>query len=317
MSNQSARSAGRLGIKEIIAVASCVFGLALIVFAFGTGKSLKKESSAAANASAQAPQKKPARAWNMALGNVVVVAQELGFAIKTANDDRAEPSKILSRLEGQLQGLRELYRQESEKNPSLMGGMLLQFNVNVSGEVSQVKEIASRITDADFKEAVIAEISKWSFQDLVADPTTVNCPLLFVREGMDITTVVQWEKSFGQFGDRNILAKGNAQPVQQSKAPAGSKSIGAGVKTVAVSPEKTVSIGAAKSPGAIYQIKYPTSLRREPNFNSTSLAKFAIGTKVSILSNRGEWLEVRPDSGGLSGFIRKEFVAPIEIAQKP
>jgi hypothetical protein len=317
MNIHSGRSAAPLGIKAIIAIISCVFGLALIIFGVGTGTSPKKDVAAAANASVQGPQKKPIRAWNMALGNVVVVAQELGFGIKAANDAGAEQSTILARFDGQLQSLREFYRQEGEKNPALMGGMLLQFNVNASGEVSQVKEIASRITDVDFKKAVIAEVSKWSFQDITSDNLTVNCPLLFVREGMDITTLVQWEKSLGQFSDKNALAKSNMQPTQQSKVSERTKSTAVAANAVAATPGKTAATTAPKSPATAYQIKYPTSLRKEPNFNSASLGAFTIGTKVFLLSSRGEWLEVRSEDRGLSGFIRKEFVTPVELAQKP
>ena len=317
MNTRSAGSSGRLGVRPIIAILGCVFGLGLIVFALGAGtKSPEKEAPAGGTAVAREP-KKPGRAWNMALGNVVVVAQELGFGVKTANDSSADPRKLIARLDGQLQSLRELYRAESGKDPTLMGGMTLQFNVNPSGEVSQVKEIASRITDIDFKKAVIAEVSKWSFQDITSDNLTVNCPLLFVREGMDITTLVQWEKSLAQFGDKNVLAKSTMQAIQQSKSPQRFKPVGTGVKTVAAAPEKAAPTTAAKSPATLYRIKYATSLRKEPNFTSTSLGKFTIGTKVFLLSSRGEWLEVRSDDSGLSGFIRKEFVTPIEVAQKP
>jgi len=231
MNTRSAGSSGRLGVRPIIAILGCVFGLGLIVFALGAGtKSPEKEAPAGGTAVAREP-KKPGRAWNMALGNVVVVAQELGFGVKTANDSSADPRKLIARLDGQLQSLRELYRAESGKDPTLMGGMTLQFNVNPSGEVSQVKEIASRITDIDFKKAVIVEVSKWSFQDITSDNLTVNCPLLFVREGMDITTLVQWEKSLAQFGDKNVLAKSTVQAIQQSKSPQRPKRVGTGVRT--------------------------------------------------------------------------------------
>src|SRR5207247_7092383 len=203
----------------------------------------EKEAPAGGTAVAREP-KKPGRAWNMALANVVVVAQELGYEVKTGNDSSSDPRKLSAGLDGQLQSLRELYRAESGKDPTLMGGMTLQFNVNPSGEVSQVKEIASRITDIDFKKAVIAEVSKWSFQDITSDNLTVNCPLLFVREGMDITTLVQWEKSLAQFSDKNVLAKSNVPAIQQNKSTQRFKPVGTGVKNVVEVADKVESHNA-------------------------------------------------------------------------
>jgi hypothetical protein len=319
MSTGSARNGKPTGVRGIVAVLSCVAGLGLVFFGFGVSmRSPKQEATASGTPEAQTQKKKPARAWNMALGNVVIVAQDLGFGVKSAKDDIADPSKFAARIDSQLQSLREIYRVEGEKNPALMGGIMLQFSVNPSGEVSQVKEIASRIPDGEFKKAVASEISKWSFQDIVAENVTVNCPLLFVREGMDITTLVQWEKSLGQFGDKSTLARGNTSgsAIQQFKAVETSNRAMAASTSAAAVPEKPALASAAKALPGGYQIKYATSVRKEPNFSAAAVGKFTIGTKVSIIDNRGEWLEVRADGTNSSGFIRKEFVVPIEIAHK-
>jgi hypothetical protein len=130
---------------------------------------------------------------------------------------------------------------------------------------------------------------------------------------MDITTVVQWEKSLGQIGDKGIVAKNSVQPVQRSKASETPKPVDAkSVATVSKdSPLRTV-----RSAATIYQVKYATSLRKEPNFSSLPLAKFTVGTKVTLLASRGQWLEVRADDNAQSGFIRKEFVTALDLAQK-
>jgi hypothetical protein len=41
-----------------------------------------------------------------------------------------------------------------------------------------------------------------------------------------------------------------------------------------------------------------------------------IGTKVTVLGKQGDWLEVRTTASGPTGFIRKEFVAPAEVAHQ-
>lgn len=319
MSVASEDKAARLSFKIVIALSSCVFGLGLILYGFGAGlKSSKPEAAAEANPPAQAPRKKPVHAWNMALGDVVIVAQELGFSVASAKTSTIEQSKVLARIDSQLQKLRELYRQEGEKNPGLMGNINLQLNVSAGGDVTQVKELSSRIPDGEFKKAVIAEVSHWSFAELVPESVTINCPLLFIREGMDITTLVQWEKSLAQLEDKPATARGADpnRPVQQAKTVEAPRVTQAPTKTAAAAEASPRS--SIRPAPSLYQIKYATSLRAEPNFTSASLARFTIGTKVSLLNSRGDWLEVRATDSGYSGYIRKEFVTPpVELARKP
>jgi SH3 domain-containing protein len=308
----SAISNGRLGLKSMVGIFSCLLGLGIIYFGFGVGtETPKKEANAGAKspaAAASQPQR-PVQAMNMALGNMVVLAHDLGFSIKTSKDTPFEGNKIVLRIESQLQRLRDLYRQESAKNPALVGNVLLQFNLSPSGEVSQVKEIASRINDAEFKKALVAEIGKWSFTDLVPETLTITCPLLFVREGMDITTLVLWEKSLANLTDKPAIAQTGtaATPVVQAKATAASR-------VTAATVVKSTPASAAKLDGNEVQIKYPTLLRKDPNFSATSLTTFTIGTRVTILNKSGDWLEVRSTPNGPTGFIRREFVKPLDVA---
>jgi SH3 domain-containing protein len=304
----------RLGFKIVIALGSCLFGLALILYGLGVGvQSPKQEASA--KGVAEAPRKKPARTWNMALGDVVIVAQELGFNIRGVKETAVEPSKVITRIDGQLQKLRELYRQETGKNPGLMGNMILQMNVANSGSVTQVKEISSRIPDGEFKKAILAEISNWSFPEIITDNVTINFPLLFIREGMDITTLVEWEKSLAQVEDKPVttaVAPRN-RAIQPTKTVETPRAIPPVTKTA--SADQTTLRPPARASQSLYQIKYATALRSEPNFSSTSVTRFTIGTKVTLVNHYGDWLEVRAPESGVSGYIRKEFVTPVEMAR--
>src|SRR5262245_33057781 len=178
ISQSRARAGGR---RVMIALASCVFGAALILLTSQMGsKSADETASEEKDSSTAAKKTKTHRAWNIALGNVVVVAPDLGLNAKSAKGAQVEESKIAARLEGQLQGLREFYRQESERDPSLMGGMLLHLAVNSSGDVTHVKELVSRITDSEFKKAVVDEVSKWTVPEIIAESMTISCAFLFV-----------------------------------------------------------------------------------------------------------------------------------------
>jgi hypothetical protein len=251
----------------------------------------------------------------MALGDVVIVAQELGFNVRGVKDNAAEQSKLVTRIDSQLQKLRELYRQETTKNPGLMGNMMLQMNVANSGNVTQVKEISSRIPDGEFKKAVLAEIANWSFPEIITENVTINFPLLFIREGMDITTLVEWEKSLAQVEDKAVTTAAAARnrAIQPTKTVETPRAISPVTKTAASDAAALRPPARASQP--LYQIKYATALRSEPNFTAASVTRVNTGTKVMLVNNRGDWLEVRAPESGVSGYVRKEFVTPAEIAR--
>jgi len=64
------------------------------------------------------------------------------------------------------------------------------------------------------------------------------------------------------------------------------------------------------------QVKYSTSLRKKADFSSASLTTIAAGTKVTVLNKAGDWLEVRAAADGPIGFVRKEFVKPVDVAHE-
>lgn len=299
-----------VGFKGIVGIASCVIGLGFVYFGYGIGtESPKKDAAAEARPSAQNQNKKPVRAMNLALGNMVFFAQDLGFTVRSAKEGLVDSSKVAARIENQLNGIRQLYRQEIAKTPALAGGLVLQFNIAPSGEVSQVRELSSRLSDGEFREAVAAEASKWSFAEIVTEELQVTCPLLFVHEGMDITTVVHWERALTESTEKPRLtrAAGNVAPSQPVKTAQAAAPGTAG---------QAAQHAAAKTDVKEFQTKYATSLRRDPNFSAPTLITFTIGTKVTVLGRQGDWLEVRSRPNGPTGFIRKEFVTPIEVARQ-
>ena len=302
----------RIGLKGIVGVLSCLIGLVVVYFGFGVGtESPKKDASASANPAAMARRQKPVHAMNVALGNMVFLAHDLGFSVGNAKDS-AEANRIAGRIESQLSQVREQYRQEVVQNPTLAGTLTLQFNIAPSGEVSQVRELSSRLNDGDFKKAISAEVAKWSFAEMVDENLIVTCPLLFVHEGMDITTLVQWEKSLSNSGDNPALGRAPGIPTQQAKLTEAA----ATAKTASAGSEKKALAAGATSVGREFQIKYPSTLRVHPNFSSPSLATFTIGTKLMVVGKQGEWLEVQSANNGPRGFIRQEFVVPVDIARK-
>lgn len=303
-----------VGLQRAVGAFAAAVGLAVVYFGLGVGtEGPKKEVSARVDPAPSAQPRKPVHAMNLALGDMVVLAQDLGFSAASPKGPVAEPNKIAARIESRLQGVRELYRQEAAKNASLVGSVIVQLEVAASGDVTRVKEVSSRLGDEEFKKSVLAEASKWSFSEIVSEALTVTCPLLFVREGMDITTLVRWEKSLSGLAD-----EGSA-PRSAATAPAAphAKSAAAGAAYAKASDkgarEKTAP-AAAKMESRQFQIKYATVLRAQPNFTAAPVTSLTIGTRVAVLGRQGDWLEVRSRPEGPTGFIRKEFVAPVDVA---
>jgi hypothetical protein len=284
----------RLRLVGIGAVVVGVLGVAVLYFSFRT-EPPEKEANISAPSSAQLKPDKPVQAMNLALGNMVFLAREMGFVIRTNKGKPYDGNKVAARIESHLRRLREFYRQESGKDPALVGSVLLQFDVSPAGEVSQVKKLSARLKDSAFKKAIVAEVAKWSFTDLVSETIRVTCPLLFVREGMDITTLVLWEKSLS-----NLEA-----------SPAAVRSAGEFASKVTA---KIARPGSAHPPASTAQLLYSTYLRKAPNFSATPLMTLTEGTRVTVVNETGDWLRVRATSDGPTGFIRREFVKPLEVA---
>ena len=239
MGATSSTSIRRLGAKGLaVACASCAFGLVVMILVFGLGSNSPRDAmTEATNSLAKEDPKKSQPAWNIALGNVVVIAPELGFEAQGPKNTKLELSRINSRMETQLLAVRELYRRESDKNANLMGGLFLQLTIGSGGGVARVQELGWRMTDSDFRKAVVTEVAKWDFQDTAPEGTTINCPLLFVREGMEITTLVRWEKTLGLFEERTAVNDTDSLPVQEGKpAPTLSPAPPRGKKTSASIP---------------------------------------------------------------------------------
>ena len=294
--------------KGWLGIGSIVLGVGLLGYGavyYGTGIGTKTSTKPAA-APRDRHAQRPVRAMNMALGPMVFLARELDFTVKNATGDKLDDSRIATRVENQLLGLRDLYRQEVAKNAKLVGSLILQLTITPAGEVIQVKEVSGRINDGEFKKTVAAEIAKWTFATLIAEPVTVQCPLLFVQEGMDITTLVHWESLLTGTAQKKVTATvtTSAESTQPAKL---------NTPTTPPTAIAKAAPAAVKTDGQEVRIKYATLLRKEPNFSAPVLTTFTIGTKVMVISRSSDWLEVKSHHNGPSGYIRKEFATPVGV----
>ncbi len=181
-------------LKRIpLAVAISLASLGLIAIAFATIGT--PESAQPVNGEVEKPAGQSSAPWNVALGDAVVFAPVLGFKATAPAPNKIEPARVAAKLESQLTSLRQLYRQRSESDPALLGSLTLQLSVGSSGQghVEQVKVLSAQLKSKEFSKAVAAEAAKWNFAEIAPAGTVIESPFLFVREGMDITTLMNWE----------------------------------------------------------------------------------------------------------------------------
>jgi hypothetical protein len=133
---------------------------------------------------------------------------------------------------------------------------------------------------------------------------------------MDITTVIQWERSLGLAENKpTLMPSKNSNPVPPSKLTPAPKAAQTGVKPVTARAEETRA-SLVKQAEALYQMKYASSLRKQPNFEAPPIARLTIGTRIAVVNSRGDWLEIRTGDDRYAGFVRKEFVAPAESSRR-
>jgi predicted nucleic acid-binding Zn ribbon protein len=239
----------------------------------------------------------------------VVGAKELGLTISGpgAGDVNRQSSVISEDIESQLTNLRQMYQQELQGKPDLLGSITLQLTISPSGTVTRVDEFASRIKDKEFKNSVVAEAYKWRFREAGSGLVKVNYPVLFVPAGMDIDTMIKLEQVTSPTEKEPAVprppAPGEKPPVPQPPVYP-PPPLAPPPPPPPPPPEPVVKLTP-------YEVLYPTSVFSEPRETSRRVAWIEAGTKVNVASVQGDWLEVRSKQGRPPGFIKRESAVPM------
>lgn len=317
------RSRPKKRISRLFVSFLLVFGLAGVLVAGMLGYYAKKQGVEIKDLFATKPPPKQQLEEKTGTPSPAVVAQvlgaeELGFKVwgAGASDANRQGVLISERIESQLTNLRELYQQEVQQKPDLMGSVTLQLTISPSGMVTKVQDFASRIKDKEFKKLVIDEAYKWRFPEASSGLTKVNYPFLFVPPGMDVASLVKWEQVVGPKGSEPAEPKEPA-PIREAakrtdrRTPLGPTPAGtADVPTPPAPPSPTTGGGARIVIGP-YEVLYPTSVYSEPRADSRQVASVDAGTKVNVVDVQGDWLEVRSRQGRPPGFIKKDSAMPM------
>lgn len=221
-----------------------------------------------------------------------------------------------------LARLHYTYSSWSERNQELMGSVLLKLMVDSTGAVVRVEPVVSHVTNESFIKTVIDDVREWKFPNANAEAAEITVPLLFIPKSMDADMIVQWERNIrGVAHDETPVAPlptathapvASANGKLSSPLPAVMPAPHADHTTIAKAAMNSLpKPKTEQKPLIVVKANRPLSIRDNPRFASNSVREVGEDARLSILESRGDWLKVRLAESGLIGFVRKEYVSPI------
>jgi hypothetical protein len=235
-----------------------------------------------------------------------------------------------------LARLHHTFNSWSERKQELMGSVSLKLMVDASGNVMRVEPENSHVNNSSFVKTVIDDVREWKFPKGSTEAAEITIPLLFIPKGMDPEMIVQWERQVrrapGDDDSPRPLSIAMARPAVNGAQIATEPTAATPVpmereqKSVAAAPAqrqiaaKPIAVATvAPTPKAKAQAKAlvvvvanrPMAMRDNPRYSANTVREVQEATQLSILENRGDWLKVRSAAGGQVGFVRKEYVSPL------
>ncbi len=300
-----------VSLVSIVGFVAVLAGWILGLYAEKQGFSLKtlfRKESPAASSSQPGGGTSPGAVVAQVIG-----AEELGFKVwgTGATDVNRREALISERIESQLDYLRRFYQQQIQQKPNLMGSIILQLTISPLGQVTKVEEFSSQIKDAEFKRSVIEEVYKWRFPEATLGLVKVNYPLMFLPPGMDVATLVRWEKSIGPRVSETVETQEVTSTTRKAKPPSPPHPVSTSQPPVEAQSATQPQPAARSIVAGPYVVVYPTSVYSQPREDSQRVARIEVGTKVNVVGGQGDWLEVRSKYENPPGFIKKDSAVPM------
>jgi len=220
-----------------------------------------------------------------------------------------ESARSLEVLEQQvlsfLSQLQEIYEQEREQDPGLMGSLDVSLTIALGGEVSDLRFPLRRVTNEKLTTAVFDRMRAWSFPP-ADEQVQLRFRLLFVPPGVDQASILTWEK---QLGSRALVEGSEERRVATALPPVAKKP---SARTALVESPRPRATETARAPVVDwYRVTSPTVLRAAPRDSSGVVARLRPGTRVRVVGTEGaEWLEVRSVSNRPPGFLHRGDARP-------
>jgi len=248
----------------------------------------------------------------------VLAVDTFGLRIQ-ARTHSASTQEILEQVAvDHLARLHRTYSRWADTNGELMGSLLLKLRVDATGKVVDVTPLVSHVTNTNFTKTVLEDVHKWKFPKTGLEAAEMTVPLLFVPKGMDPETVVQWERKVRS-------AEEDETPVAEPRAAStASVSLASQRAPVVLSePRAVIKPSPVKGPKAelskpkaeqtliAVRTNRSVAIRESPRFSAKTVHEVDEDTQLNIVENKGDWLKVKIADAGFIGFVRKEFVSPM------
>jgi hypothetical protein len=266
--------------------------------------------------------------------STVLAVDTLGLSVRSKSASVSTKELFEQAAMEHLARLHHTFNSWSDRKQELMGSVSLKLMVDASGNVVRVEPVNSHVNNSSFVKTVIDDVREWKFPKGSAEAAEITVPLLFIPKGMDPEMIAQWERKVrrapGDDDSPAALAIAPSRPatkvtemaldipaitpmqqVQKSvaAAPAQPQSSDKPIAVATVAP--TAKAKAQAKALVVVVANRPLAMRDNPRYSANSVREVQEATQLSILEHRGDWLKVRSAAGGQVGFVRKEYVSPL------
>jgi Bacterial SH3 domain len=251
-------------------------------------------------------------------GSAVLAVDTFGLSIQAKNNSASTRDVLEQVAVEHLARLHRTYSRWADTNGDLMGSLRLKLTVDATGRVVDVDPLASHVTNTSFTKTVMDDVRKWRFPKAGVEVAEITVPLLFVPKGMDPETVVQWERKV-RSAQESEAPTGDLRAANKAPIPAVGERIPEPLPPApyviqpSTAKSSTVHFAKPKTEAVLIAVRTNRSvaIRENPNFAARKIHEVDEDTELNIVENRGDWLKVKIADAGLIGFVRKEFVSPI------
>ncbi|HEV8711449.1 MAG TPA: SH3 domain-containing protein, partial [Candidatus Binatia bacterium] len=231
----------------------------------------------------------------------VLAGKALGMVITGKGAE--ESARSLDVLEQQvlsfLPQLQEVYDQEREQDPNLMGSLDASMTIAPGGGVSDLRFPLRRVSSEKLIATVFDRMRAWGFPPADKE-VQLRFRLLFVPPGVDQASILTWEK---QLGSHALADHSGESRVATAASPAPAKKVFPRISSP-VSPTSRTAEATRVPVTGWYRVVSPTMLRAAPRDSAEVVTRLRPGTQVRVVGLvDGEWLEVRSVSNRPPGFL--------------
>src|SRR5262245_4512974 len=258
------------------------------------------------------------RARSVNSDSAILAVDTFGLSIQAKKDSAATREVLEQAAVQHLARLHRTYSRWADTNGDLMGSLLLKLTVDARGKVISVDSLATHVTNSGFTNTVLDDVLKWKFPKAGVEAAEITVPLLFVPKGMDPDTVVQWERKVRSAQEGEIsaadlrVATGTPISAEGERAPTALPPAPHIIQPSAVKSSTVHSAKPKKEEGLIVvRTNRAVAIRENPRFSAKTIHEVDEDIQLNIVENKGDWLKVKIANAGFIGFVRKEFVSPL------